>query len=102
MNRRNFINNLIVAGASFTILPGAGRIWRATREQVLHVFVDIRGRVLKPNANCNIYLMEPIGQVVGCGSEHGMGFAMIKLDEKYTHLINTQMNCTSIMVGSVS
>lgn len=29
MNRRNFIENILVAGASFMILPGAGRIWRA-------------------------------------------------------------------------
>jgi len=31
MNRRNFIGNLILAGASFAILPGAGRLWKATR-----------------------------------------------------------------------
>jgi hypothetical protein len=31
MNRRNFIGNLIVAGATFAILPGAGRLWKATR-----------------------------------------------------------------------
>jgi len=31
MNRRNFIGNLLIAGASFAILPGAGRIWRAQR-----------------------------------------------------------------------
>jgi hypothetical protein len=30
MNRRNFINNLLIAGASFMVLPGAGRIWKAT------------------------------------------------------------------------
>lgn len=27
MNRRNFIRGLLAAGASFTILPGAGRKW---------------------------------------------------------------------------
>jgi len=27
MNRRNFINGIMVAGAGFMILPGAGRIW---------------------------------------------------------------------------
>lgn len=31
MNRRNFLGNLLIAGASFAILPGAGRIWRAQR-----------------------------------------------------------------------
>lgn len=31
MNRRNFLNSIMVAGASFAILPGAGRIWRAER-----------------------------------------------------------------------
>jgi len=29
MNRRNFLRNILVAGASFTILPSTGRIWRA-------------------------------------------------------------------------
>lgn len=29
MNRRNFIGNLLVAGASFMVLPGAGRVWKA-------------------------------------------------------------------------
>lgn len=32
--RRNFIRNVLVAGASFTILPSAGRIWRAKRAPV--------------------------------------------------------------------
>ena len=32
MNRRNFIRNILVAGASFSILPGAGRLWVATRQ----------------------------------------------------------------------
>ena len=27
MNRRNFIGTVLSAGAGFTILPGAGRIW---------------------------------------------------------------------------
>ena len=31
MNRRNFIESILVAGAAFSILPGAGRIWRVTR-----------------------------------------------------------------------
>lgn len=31
MNRRNFIQSLLTAGASFTILPGAGRLWKAER-----------------------------------------------------------------------
>lgn len=31
MNRRNFLNNLLLAGASFTILPGANRVWKAVR-----------------------------------------------------------------------
>ncbi len=28
MNRRNFLRNLIVAGAGFGILPGAARVWK--------------------------------------------------------------------------
>lgn len=32
MNRRNFIGNLLAATAGFTILPSAGRIWKATRQ----------------------------------------------------------------------
>lgn len=31
MNRRNFIGNLLLAGASFAILPGADRLWKARR-----------------------------------------------------------------------
>lgn len=27
--RRNFLNELLAAGAGFTILPGAGRVWKA-------------------------------------------------------------------------
>ena len=34
MNRRNFIKNILVAGASFSVLPGAGRIWKATRSDI--------------------------------------------------------------------
>lgn len=30
MNRRSFFRNAAVALAGFTILPGAGRIWKAT------------------------------------------------------------------------
>lgn len=44
MNRRNFIQNILIAGASFTILPGAGRIWKAVREVPSHIaFVDADG-----------------------------------------------------------
>lgn len=32
MNRRNFFSTLATAAAGFTILPGAGRVWRATRQ----------------------------------------------------------------------
>lgn len=28
MNRRNFIGNILAAGAAFSILPGAGRLWK--------------------------------------------------------------------------
>lgn len=35
MNRRNFLRNSISALAEFTILPGAGRIWHATRPVVV-------------------------------------------------------------------
>lgn len=34
MNRRGFLGTLGSALAGFTILPGAGRIWKATREPV--------------------------------------------------------------------
>lgn len=34
MNRRNFIRNILVAGASFNVLPGAGRLWVARRSAV--------------------------------------------------------------------
>ena len=34
MNRRNFIRNIMVAGAAFSILPGSGRIWAAKRKAV--------------------------------------------------------------------
>ena len=30
-SRRNFLNELLTAGAGFMILPGAGRIWRTIR-----------------------------------------------------------------------
>ena len=32
MNRRTFIERLTMGAAAFTILPGAGRVWRAERE----------------------------------------------------------------------
>lgn len=35
MNRRNFLRGIIVAGASFNILPGAGRIWQARRPEII-------------------------------------------------------------------
>lgn len=31
-SRRNFLRSILVAGASFAILPGAGRIWHARRD----------------------------------------------------------------------
>lgn len=31
MNRRNFIGGIIAAGAAFSILPGAGRVWAPKR-----------------------------------------------------------------------
>lgn len=40
MNRRNFLRSLATGLAGFTILPGAGRVWRAQRQivaaQVVH------------------------------------------------------------------
>lgn len=30
MNRRNFISGILAVGASFTVLPGTGRIWKQT------------------------------------------------------------------------
>jgi hypothetical protein len=32
MNRRNFVKSIMVAGATFNILPGAHRLWVARRE----------------------------------------------------------------------
>ena len=32
MNRRGFFKRLLLGGAAFTILPGAGRIWKAQRQ----------------------------------------------------------------------
>ena len=34
MNRRNFLRSLATGLAGFTILPGAGRVWRAQRQIV--------------------------------------------------------------------
>ena len=31
MNRRSFIERLAIGSASFMILPGAGRVWKAVR-----------------------------------------------------------------------
>jgi hypothetical protein len=35
VNRRNFLNSLLVAGASFSILPGAGRLWVAKKPDLI-------------------------------------------------------------------
>lgn len=35
MNRRNFLRGIVIAGASFNILPGAGRIWKAQRPELV-------------------------------------------------------------------
>lgn len=35
MNRRSFIERLALGMAGFTILPGAGRVWKVTRAPVL-------------------------------------------------------------------
>lgn len=56
MNRRSFINNILVAGASFSILPGAGRVWRAQREQVIHDWDYNRSVILWAIENYPIYL----------------------------------------------
>lgn len=32
MNRRSFFSTLLKGAAAFTILPSAGRVWKATRE----------------------------------------------------------------------
>lgn len=32
MNRRSFIGRMVVGAASFAILPGAGRVWKAERK----------------------------------------------------------------------
>lgn len=33
MNRRNFLNKLLLAGVGFSILPGSGRIWKAIKDK---------------------------------------------------------------------
>jgi len=35
MNRRNFISGLMVAGASFMVLPGTGRLWTVARPELV-------------------------------------------------------------------
>jgi hypothetical protein len=35
MNRRNFIRGLLATGASFTVLPSAGRLWVAKRPELI-------------------------------------------------------------------
>ena len=37
MNRRNFIGGLLAAEAGFTILPGAGRVWKVVKEPPLGI-----------------------------------------------------------------
>lgn len=32
VNRRSFVERLAIGAASFMILPGAGRVWRAMRD----------------------------------------------------------------------
>ena len=49
MNRRNFLKNIMVAGASFAVLPGAGRVWKATRNTgVYHWRIDLEDVGLNP------------------------------------------------------
>jgi len=40
-SRRNFFKNIVVAGAAFAILPGAGRIWKATAAPLVTVDSNI-------------------------------------------------------------
>ena len=52
MNRRNFIANMLTASAGFAILPGAGRLWRATMPVVyVQEKVEIAGCVWMPSGN---------------------------------------------------
>jgi len=48
MNRRNFLKNILVAGASFSILPSAGRLWKAERE-FIHTPNNYLPSLLYPN-----------------------------------------------------
>lgn len=45
MNRRSFVERMALGAASFMILPGAGRVWRARRvvERPLLVIATMRG-----------------------------------------------------------
>lgn len=45
ISRRNFIGSLMVAGASFSILPGSGRVWVARRERPILVVATLRGEI---------------------------------------------------------
>jgi hypothetical protein len=47
VNRRNFLCNILVAGASFTILPGAGRIWKAQRQLDLKELFDLQWKIIE-------------------------------------------------------
>lgn len=39
MNRRSFLNQLLLGGTAFTILPGAGRIWKAKKEPLFRCVI---------------------------------------------------------------
>lgn len=39
-NRRGFFKRLLLGGAAFTILPGAGRIWRARLDVPSHAWFN--------------------------------------------------------------
>jgi hypothetical protein len=52
MNRRNFIADLLATSAGFAILPGAGRLWRATMPIVyVQEKVEVAGCVWMPSGN---------------------------------------------------
>jgi hypothetical protein len=41
VNRRNFIQSMLTAGAAFTILPGAGRLWVPTDRRVVLTLISV-------------------------------------------------------------
>lgn len=69
VSRRNFISGLLAAGAGFTILPGAGRIWKVPKLDIEELF-DLLYE-LKKARNLRFVIPVPMRvhwDVGGCGA----------------------------------